>query len=411
VILLVVLGAVTIFSSRAQELCETLAREAFETVKNNCENIALGQACYGYDALDVTLTADAADARFNRPSDSIATSQLYTLRSAAFNEDEAEWGIGYFRLPLQVSQGQAGRDEALVITVVGDVLIENAAVSPNAANAAAASMYDLNFTTGGRSDCKATPNAVYIQAPKDVAVDLKINGTVMRVGTTIVLGTQTASAADSKKMWVAVMDGDLQLNPGSADEQTIAEGKYSSVPLDTVSADALETYSGEVIVGPDGLPFVRPMATGNYADPEIIDVNDSDAVIDFDSLAFVEYIPEELTAYEVDIPTTDDPFSLEDLFGLGGIDGLDVLDDLDDLGVLDELGTSASADDEDSDGNTASGAEPSDDDSANEAEDETSNTPEVEYPAVPLTDKDDQPADGGGDGGDGGDDGGGGEEP
>lgn len=304
----------SIVAGTAQELCEELSREIFEETDDNCAESDNESACYGFDTISATFFEDVGD-NFSDPGELVEMLQLHTLRSSPFDEEEEEWGIGYFRISIE------GSEDPLIIMAAGDVIVENDVQA--AQDAGVSAMQAFNFTTGGASTCNEAPNAVFIQSPDNVEVDLVINSTPLRIGSTVVLGTVNQNIGNNQPqndtMWIAVVEGEAVLNPDSEEEVTVPQGSASTVPLsdeegnnpdgenqlNTVRVPVLDPLTGEPILGPDGEPFYRQIPIEEFSDPQEITEN-GEGVFGWNNYGFIENMPPALLNYEVDVPDAND---------------------------------------------------------------------------------------------------------
>jgi len=312
--ILVIMLFTTVVAGTAQELCEELSREIFEDTDENCSEASNENACYGFDSISATFFDEISD-NFSGSGDLLDMLQLHTLHSSAFDEELEEWGIGYFRVSLENS------DDPLIIMAAGDVIVENAV--DTASESELGAMQAFNFTTGGPSLCTDAPNAVFIQSPVDTEVDLVINSTPLRIGSTIVMGTIDENENDGNTqddtMWMGVIEGQLVLYPGTPQEIIIPEGFISTVLLtdnegdvpggnnilDTLLVPVLDPVTGEPILGPDGQPFYRQIPAAPFINPIAITEN-GNGIFNWSNYGFIENIPTGLLNYEVDVPTVND---------------------------------------------------------------------------------------------------------
>jgi hypothetical protein len=284
--------------TRAQELCKELADDAMDEMEANCIDADGQTACYGFDSLTATFNEAIDSDTFSDPSDLIDLFELHTVHTQAFDEEEKEWGISYFRIPIE------GSDQPLVILMAGDVIVENA-VDPEA-DEGLSPMQAFNFETGGRAGCRDAPNAVFIQAPQNLEVDLRVNSTPIRIGSTIVLGTDEDENGEPL-MYFGVLEGHLTTNPGTPEEQTVPEGNVTTVEIAPVDTDAagelvpvLDPVTGEPIIGPNGEPFYRRVPVSDFTEPELITV-DGEGFLSWSDYTFVSAIPEELIPYAISV--------------------------------------------------------------------------------------------------------------
>lgn len=306
--LFLVLG-VTITASFAQELCEVLVRDAWEEVTENCGDAGTQRACYGHDSLEVTFTADDVVTEFLNPSDQADLLSIQTVRTLPFDGDEEDWGISDFTIPAEPFGGSA--TDSIRIFTTGDVIVENAAYAVEGS----LPMQTFNFKTAGQSACREAPNAVFIQSPDGLTVDLNINSTPIRLGSTIVLGTDVDGATGHDLMWFGVVEGELIINPDTPEAQAMPEGTYTTtllsdeqgMGLDESTALArgrvpvVDAVTGRRILGPRGVPFYRQVPVIEFTEPEEITA-DGESFTGWGAYQFVEIIPTELLSYAVEVP-------------------------------------------------------------------------------------------------------------
>jgi hypothetical protein len=298
-----------IMVSHAQELCEALVREAFEAVTQNCGDLENANACYGFDSISATFYEVGEGTSFAQPSDSVNIANLQTVRTSPFDEEEEEWGISYFQIELPNSE------EPLIIMSAGDVIVENDVAVADETGLAL--MQAFNFTTGGESDCREAPNAVYIQGPRDVEVNLLINSVPIRIASTVVLGTFNENGEDN--MWLGVAEGHAVMYPDSENSVNLEEGMVSTSPLTNENGDSpngtqvlneqrvpvLDPITGEQVIGPDGEPFYRQVPYTEFEEPQEIST-EGEGPFDWQTYEFIEAIPAELVNYSVNIPDEED---------------------------------------------------------------------------------------------------------
>lgn len=304
----------TSITASAQELCEEIAREVFEETNANCSEANNESVCYGYSSISSTFFQDVGDG-FQAPSDLVELLQLQTLRSFEYDAEVEEWGVGYFQVGLDEST------QPLIILTTGNVIVENAVDTANEEGLNL--MQAFNFTTGGPSSCQQAPNAVFIQGPEDVTIDLVVNSTPLRLGSTVVLGTLDENTDDDQPqddtMWIAVIEGQVISNPGTDQEVIIEEGTVSTVPLTDANGDipnggnlipvrqvpVIDPLTGEPVPGLDGEPFYRQIPYEAFSEPEPIS-EDGSGIFDINTYAFINDIPASLLNYDVEVEIEED---------------------------------------------------------------------------------------------------------
>jgi len=293
----------------ARELCETVVRDAWELVTENCEGIDNDNVCYGHESLNATFNVSDPALSFSRPGDQNTLQNLHTIRTQAFDEGDEEWGISDFQIPAENFGGTA--DQNVIIFTTGDVIVENA-VEVGSDQAA---MSAFNFTTGGSSDCREAPNTVFIQSPRDLKVNLQINSTPMRIGSTIVLGTDVDPETGFDVMWFGVIEGSLTLYPDTPQEQVIPAGGFTTTLLSNQQGQGLDDeailnaglvpvldrVTGEPILAPGGEPFYRQAPIVPFTEPQAITLS-GEGYAGWGAYQFVNLIPTALLIYDVQVP-------------------------------------------------------------------------------------------------------------
>lgn len=307
--LLFLMLGVTITASFAQELCEALVRDAWEVVTENCLEAGNQSACYGHDSLEATFTEAAAVSNFLNPSDQADLLSIQTVRTLPFDENEEEWGISDFIISAEPFGGSI--DDSVRIFTTGDVIVENAAYAVEDS----LPMQTFNFKTAGQSACREAPNAVFIQTPDGLSVDLNVNSTPIRLGSTVVTGTDVDRATGFDLMWFGVVEGTLKINPDTPEEIVVPQGSFTTTLLSNQRGQGLNNeaavtegrvpvlngVTGEPILGPNGEPFFRQVPVTEFAAPEEITF-DGASFAGWDFYRFVELIPDDLLSYAVDVP-------------------------------------------------------------------------------------------------------------
>lgn len=309
-LLVIILTGVAITAVSAQELCEILVRDVWESVTENCDGLGLDAACYGNESLNATFSLGNSTTAFSSPGDQDAISVLQTIRTTAFDEADEEWGIGDFLIPAEPFGGTA--DQKVVVFTAGDVIVENAVPE----DSELLPMQAFNFTTGGKSECREAPNAIFIQSPKELKVNLNVNSTPIRLGSTVMAGTEPDPETGLDIMWFIVLDGTLTLYPDTANAITIPAGGFSTTLLsdengkglngETIIPEAdlpvLEPETQATIPGIDDIPFYRQKPIRAFTRPQPL-TPDGAGYQGWDMYYFARLIPAELLNYPVNLPT------------------------------------------------------------------------------------------------------------
>ena len=81
-------------------------------------------------------------------------------------------------------------------------------------------MQSIYFTTGvGTANCEETPDLLVVQGPRDITIQMQINGADVQLGSTIALRTISPGV-----MELSVIDGEVVVNPGTPDEFIVPVG-------------------------------------------------------------------------------------------------------------------------------------------------------------------------------------------
>lgn len=301
--LFLMLGGV--LATSAQELCEVLALEALNQVETNCAAGATEDACYGHASARATFNAEVDRGTFRRPSDFVDLLLLHTVRTTELNLEEDEWGLAYFQVQPESVNGQ------VKVLMAGDVVLENAVEDDSGTFAP---MQAFNFTTGGETICQDAPNAILLQSPSESEVELTVNGTVIRMGSTVVLGTDVDEAGEDI-MWLAVPEGFAIINPDTEEAVSVPQGNYTTAVLsdengDTPNGDnvlntqrvpVVDKVTGEPILGPNGEPFFRQIPVFEFTEPAEI-TEDGEGFAGWGVYAFINDVPDSLLNYPVEVP-------------------------------------------------------------------------------------------------------------
>ncbi len=231
--------------------------------------------------VDVVITANA---RLNvRSGAGTQFNVLGTLQPGevvqvdGFNAARDWVRIVFDDVPAWISADFVSGDPAALATL--PVVDDTAAFSP---------MQAFYFTTGiGRPTCNSAPDALVIQSPEGMIVNLQINGAEVSIGSTVMLTSTPEDAnvmstnfADSP-CWqtnLVVIDGSAGLNGGN---MTIPTGHSATMNL-------CYDESGE--------PVTEPEWEDNG---ELLEE-------DLARLQFLEQIPQTILRYPVDVPTLEE---------------------------------------------------------------------------------------------------------
>lgn len=199
----------------AQAVCDSaLLDEALAQLGNTCADMDRNMACYGNNAVAVTLVPSAAPVTFSQPTDQLELAILDTLTTATYDPASEEWGIAVLNVQANLPGTLPG--QGVVMLAIGGAELTND--SPDAQP-----MQAFTFRSGvGQGSCEAAPSLLAIRSPENVTVQLTMNGLDFTLGSTLFVvdnqdGTYTAVLTDGQ---MTLADG-TTLNAGEALDLTV----------------------------------------------------------------------------------------------------------------------------------------------------------------------------------------------
>ncbi|MFW5748295.1 MAG: SH3 domain-containing protein [Chloroflexota bacterium] len=155
---------------------------------------------------------------------------------------------------------------------------DNLGTLPQLTGTSASPMQAFYFTTGiGRSQCRQAPDALIIQGPEQVRVDLNINGAAVGLGSTIVLQTlgapEGALSGGSSTTDGVLLQAPFYVFPVDTDTVVIAEATGDTAafpladdvfvrPVDSSSVLLTTAFDGLTGINNNGGIFIDPSAPG-----------------------------------------------------------------------------------------------------------------------------------------------------
>jgi hypothetical protein len=241
-VILLVVPTGNIFAQVANT-CQALVDEAFETIREACMTIRVGETCYGNGQVTASLRDPLSAPPFITPGDHISVRDLGELSLQSLSLDDRVWSLALTRLQ--------GADQVVGLLAFGDVLIHNRAVDgledPQP-------FHDLIVQTGwGSDDCAGmSMPGLLIQTSQCLPVQFRINGVMLQFDCTVFIQAQPGRA-----LRVYVLDGNAAVDVDGIRTE-IARGMSLDVPLDQASqpsGPALEPvpYAPSLV---DALPLV-----------------------------------------------------------------------------------------------------------------------------------------------------------
>lgn len=282
------LAVITMGSAAAQNQCSDFVVQALNQMGANCNATDRNQACYGYFGVDATAVGGVNNF-FTTPGNIASVDQLQSVFTRPYNPSANEWGIALLRLQANIPGTLPGQNVTFVMIGEASVLNNGGAGAP---------LQSFVLNTGlGRPTCDGVPlNSVTLQGPQNINVAFNINGANFNIGSTVTFRTM-----ESGRLRVSTADGRVESNG-----VVIPAG-----------------FSREVDLDEEG--FIIEDA---WSEPELFED------VDLETLQFLEEFPDDLFAYEVDLPNEEDlaylamldfdlisemdPYLLDDLLWLFG---------------------------------------------------------------------------------------------
>ncbi|MBZ0276668.1 MAG: LysM peptidoglycan-binding domain-containing protein [Anaerolineae bacterium] len=104
--------------------CPALVELALSQMGDNCGGLGRNVACYGYNRVNATFTADFGPDFFSRPSDQSPLENLRVIRTEPLDLGLGQWGVAVLNVQANVPETLPG--QAVTFLLVGDTEVENA---------------------------------------------------------------------------------------------------------------------------------------------------------------------------------------------------------------------------------------------------------------------------------------------
>ncbi len=222
--------------------CTPLLEAALAALTDNCGAIERNSACYGYNRVEATFAREDFPAEnFSQPSDIAELVELDTITTAPLDEMTDEWGVALMRVQANLPGTLPGQNVTFVL--MGDVSLANDADATEVGP-----MQAFYFTTGvGNPNCVDSPNALVIQSPQGVEVELTVNGANVSLASTAFLTVaETENGVQGIELTMA--EGEAVIN----DTMVVPEGHWALIPIEDEHLD--DTFP----VTTDQRPACRP---------------------------------------------------------------------------------------------------------------------------------------------------------
>ncbi len=132
--------------------CSSLAEQALAAIGDNCGDLSRNSACYGFDQVTATFSAEVPDDYFGAPSDRADLAELDTLKTAAMDSAQSKWGIAVMNIQANLPNTIPG--QGVLMLLVGDAEVQNA-VDPSEANEV---VDPLNTVVLGETNLHTSPS-------------------------------------------------------------------------------------------------------------------------------------------------------------------------------------------------------------------------------------------------------------
>lgn len=132
--------------------CSSLAEQALVAIGDNCGDLSRNSACYGFDQVTATFSAEVPDDYFGVPSDRADLAELDTLKTAAMDSAQSKWGIAVMNIQANLPNTIPG--QGVLMLLVGDAEVQNA-VDPSEANVV---VDPLNTVVLGETNLHTSPS-------------------------------------------------------------------------------------------------------------------------------------------------------------------------------------------------------------------------------------------------------------
>jgi hypothetical protein len=216
----VVLSLVVVAGVAAQGVCTDFVTQAMQALSSNCGDLPRNSACYGYNNVTATFSAALAPDAFAHPNDRVGLEELQTITTAPLDLTTSQWGIAVMKAQANLPDALPG--QAVTFLLLGDVHVETGVTQGSDMKP----MQAVYFTTGiGGTKCSDAPeSSLIIQGPKDITVNMRVNGADISLGSTAVF-----RSSENSSMSCGVIDGAAHVGDAG---QIIPAGFAARVPLD-----------------------------------------------------------------------------------------------------------------------------------------------------------------------------------
>ncbi len=215
------IGAVMVSAQdTAPTTCSTFINQALSALSNNCGDLSRNTACYGFNNLTATFMQPLAPDAFAHPNDRVNLADLQSITTAPLDPAISQWGIAVLKAQANLPDALPG--QAVTFLLLGDVTLKTGVETGSDQKP----MQAVYFTTGiGQTKCSDAPDpSLIIQGPKDITVNLRVNGADIKFGSTLLFQSD-----ENSTMYCGVLDGHAVVGQ---DGQIIPAGFGARVPLD-----------------------------------------------------------------------------------------------------------------------------------------------------------------------------------
>lgn len=219
--LLILLGVVTVVPALAQPTtCQPIVEEALRTIGDSCGALGVNTICYGNNEVQADFREEQPVNAFAQPADTVKLPLVELVRTSPLDLLRDEWGVAVMSLQANVPDTLPG--QRVVFLLMGDARLEDAAEG----NDERATMQSFYFSGGiSPADCLDAPSTLAIRTPKDVSIDLTVNGLEVIVGSLV-----TIRDNQNNRLTVTVHEGSLAFQTNGV---TVNAGQSIILQLDS----------------------------------------------------------------------------------------------------------------------------------------------------------------------------------
>src|SRR5664279_2880744 len=214
------LSVTLVASVVAQTACPDFVAQALQQLSSNCGDLPRNSACYGYNHVIATFFTPLSPDAFSHPNDRVDLASMQSITTSPLDVQTAQWGIAIIKAQANLPDALPG--QAVTFMLLCDVHLTHGVTQGSDMTP----MQAIYFTTGiADTKCSNAPqSSLVIQGPKNITVDMRVNGADIKLGSTAIFRSTPNST-----MSCGVIDGAAHVGDSG---QVIPAGFAARVPLD-----------------------------------------------------------------------------------------------------------------------------------------------------------------------------------